>query len=131
MIICGFAGIGKSYVARHKAKWVDLESTPFNKDWETYVRVAKHMYDSGYHVMLSCHKELREELHESGIYFTVVIPDKADKAEYLRRYKERGNDEKFIKLFEDNFEKFIDEIVDEETEVDVLESKEYLSNRIL
>jgi len=33
-IICGFAGIGKSTLAKNKAGFVDLESTPFEKDWD-------------------------------------------------------------------------------------------------
>lgn len=43
MIICGFAGVGKSAAAKKLLGVVDLESTPFQRDWETYARVAKHM----------------------------------------------------------------------------------------
>lgn len=32
-IICGFAGIGKSYLAKNKEGYVDLESTPFEGGW--------------------------------------------------------------------------------------------------
>lgn len=42
LIISGFAGIGKSHLARN-GKIVDLESTPFNKQWELYANVAIHM----------------------------------------------------------------------------------------
>ena len=54
MIICGFPGVGKSTLARF-SNWVDLESTPFEKDWVRYAKVAKHMNDNGYNVMVSTH----------------------------------------------------------------------------
>ena len=82
MIICGFAGTGKSTAAKKIPGVVDLESTPFQKDWETYVRVAKHMSDNGYIVLLSCHQELRNELQNQGIDYVVVVPDKSHKDLY-------------------------------------------------
>ena len=96
MIICGFAGTGKSTAAKKIAGVIDLESTPFQKDWDTYVRVAKHMSDQGYIVLLSCHKELREKLHELGYNYIVVYPEKEQKEIYRQRYKERGNTPEFI-----------------------------------
>lgn len=123
-IICGFAGVGKSYLAKNVEGYVDLESTPFNKNWDLYSNVAIHMQKNGYTPMLSCHKELRQILKEKGVDYIVVCPRIEHKNNYLQRYKERGNDKEFIKLFEDNFEKFIQEIVDEEENVVFLE-KEY------
>ena len=96
MIICGYAGTGKSTAAKKMVGVVDLESTPFQKDWETYARVAKHMSDQGYIVLLSCHKELREELHRIGADYIVVYPEKNQKEIYRQRYIERGNTEEFI-----------------------------------
>ena len=124
-IICGFAGIGKSYLANKMTGWIDLESTPFNKNWDLYTDVAIHMQKNGYTPMVSCHKELREKLKEKGADYVVVIPKLEYKQKYIERYKERSNNEAFIKLFEQNFEKFIKEIVsdDEEETVIFLESE--------
>ena len=36
MIICGYAGIRKSYLAHNYPNIIDLESTPFEKDWDRY-----------------------------------------------------------------------------------------------
>ena len=66
-IICGFAGTGKSNIARNNVGFVDLESTPFEKDWNRYVKVAEYLSNNGYTVLLSCHKELREELRSKSI----------------------------------------------------------------
>lgn len=104
-IICGFAGIGKSTLAKKYANVVDLESTPFGKDWDRYAKVARHMAQNGYTVLLSCHKEIREKLH-SGYY--VAKPRQSDRIEYISRYKARGNNEAFITMMNQNWEKFIE-----------------------
>lgn len=105
-IICGFAGCGKSTLGHKRKGVVDLESTPFNKDWKTYVRVANHMKNSGYIVLVSCHKELREELHNQNIEYYLAIPTINEKTIYLNRYRHRGNSEEFIKLMDNNFGSF-------------------------
>ena len=96
MIFCGYAGVGKSTAAKKILGVVDLESTPFQKDWETYARVAKHMSDQGYIVLVSYHKELREELHRIGAQYWVVYPENNQKEIYRRRYIKRGNSPEFI-----------------------------------
>lgn len=103
MIICGFAGIGKSTLCKNKAMWIDLESTPFEKDWDRYATVAMHMDKQGYNVMLSCHADLRKKLHEKGARYFVVLPFPSLKDEYLNRYKKRGNDSSFIESIEKNW----------------------------
>lgn len=96
MIFCGYAGVGKSTAARKLLGVVDLESTPFQRDWKTYARVAKHMSDQGYVVLVSCHNELREELRRIGAQYIVVYPEKNQKEIYHQRYIERGNTQEFI-----------------------------------
>lgn len=113
-IVCGFAGIGKSYAAKRMPGVVDLESTPFKEDWDLYIDVATHMQKSGYTVLVSCHKELRNRLKERWIDYVVVVPMLSDKDVYLERYKQRGNDEGFIKMMDENWEKFINEILSDE-----------------
>lgn len=116
-IICGFAGVGKSTLARKEKGYVDLESTPFKKNWDLYSDVAIHMANNGYNVMVSCHKELRDMLREKGANYRVYTPTKNVKYLYLQKYKERGNDDAFLKMFENNFEKFIEEIEENEPNI--------------
>lgn len=111
MIICGFPGTGKSMMAKF-TRWVDLESTPFEKDWKRYAKVAKHISDSGYNVMVSTHKELLAELEQMEVSYIVIIPPVTDKAVYLHRYDMRGNTYDFIRLLEDNWERWIADIID-------------------
>ncbi len=124
-IICGFAGIGKSHCAKNSEGVVDLESTPFKKNWDFYADVAEHMGKNGYYVLTACHKEWRDKLKERGIEYAVVIPHKEMKQEYMRRYKDRGNTPEFIKMIDENFEKFIEEI--EKSESHIIYIQEYLT----
>ena len=114
MIICGFPGTGKSMMAK-LSKWVDLESTPFKKNWLLYAEVAKHMSDSGYTVMVSTHAEMIEALEQIEARYTVVIPPISDKRIYLLRYYKRGNADDFIKLLDENWEIWLSAILKEST----------------
>lgn len=132
MIICGFAGIGKSTLCKNTTNFktggifIDLESTPFERDWMRYAKVAKHMNDQGYNVMLSCHEELRNLLSGMNIDYTLVIPRAELKDEYIARYRERGNTEEFIRLLDERWEHFTTPLQHEN--VEYLNSGEYLSD---
>lgn len=111
MIICGFPGTGKTMMAK-LGHWIDLESTPFEKDWMRYAKVAKHMNDNGYTVMVSTHKELLDAFEQMEVSYTVIIPPIADKETYLRRYDMRGNNYNFICTLEQNWQQWISDIID-------------------
>ena len=110
MIICGFPGVGKSTLAK-SSNWVDLESTPFEKDWVRYAKVAKHMSDNGYNVMVSTHPQLLEQFEQMEIEYTVVIPPFSDESNYIKRYIKRNNDNNFIKNIENNWMNWLKDIV--------------------
>lgn len=114
MIVCGFPGTGKSVMAKF-SRWVDLESTPFKKNWLLYAEVAKHMSDNGYTVMVSTHKEMLDALEQIEANYVVVIPPITDKVTYLNRYEMRGNTYDFIRLLDENWERWINAIVEKPT----------------
>ena len=116
MIICGFPGVGKTMVAK-QTRWVDLESTPFEKQWALYANVARHMNAHGYNVMVSTHKELLGQFDQMEIPYTVVIPSPSDKEAYLSRYKMRGNTLEFIENVMNNWELWIDDIMDHKSKL--------------
>lgn len=111
MIICGFPGTGKSTMARF-SRWVDLESTPFEHDWWRYAKVAKHMSDNGYTVMISTHEELLGCFEQMEVPYTVIVPHICDKNIYIERYKKRGNTEQFIRKVSENWDQWIQRIMD-------------------
>lgn len=99
------------------SRWIDLESTPFQKDFETYARVAKHMSDNGYNVMVSTHTELLNQFEKNDIPYTVVIPPLGEKIEYKKRYDARGNSQQFIKYVTENWDQWIENIVNHKSEL--------------
>ena len=109
MIICGFPGVGKSMMARF-GHAIDLESTPFEKDWMRYAKVAKHMHDSGYLVMVSTHKELLDCFEQMEVPYTVVVPRADDLETYVRRYEARGNSAEFVKKVVENWDEWLRQI---------------------
>lgn len=113
MIIAGFAGIGKSAVAKTIPNIVDLESTPFNKNWDIYTDVAKHMSDNGHTVLISCHEELRKTLQDKNIPYLCILPKPSLKEEYVKRYKTRGNKKDFIKSIESNWKNYTTQLPNE------------------
>ena len=110
MIICGFPGVGKSTLAKF-SNWVDLESTPFEKDWIRYAKVAKHMSDNGYNVMVSTHSQLLEQFEQMEVKYTVVVPPFSDLSIYKDRYTKRGNDINFTSLIGMNWDQWIGDII--------------------
>ena len=127
MIISGFAGIGKSTLAK-QGVLVDLESTPFNKNWKLYADVAEHMLKNGYFVAISAHKEIRKELESRLVPFIFIKPRVEDKGIYLQRYRDRGNTEDFINLMDKNWEFFTEQAGLENYAI--LRENEYLSDWI-
>lgn len=129
-IIAGFPGIGKSTATkRYPELYIDLDSSMFhwlyddegNKyqdpSWpKNYIDAIKtiafdsednpEFKDSAY-IFVSTHEQILNLLKEENIPFVIVAPTIEKKAEYLRRYRDRGNDEEFIKNLDKNFEKFI------------------------
>jgi len=65
-------------------------------------------------IFVSSHDIVRKALNENKINFFMVYPDKSMKDEWIRRFRERGNDELFIKFISYNWDSFIDEIEKEE-----------------
>lgn len=152
-IICGFAGIGKTYVSSKYNRIIDLESSDFkwqylefetqnidkekrkgiiekvkNPNWPlNYVNeiiTKQKEYDF---VLISLDLEVRNLLKEKGYSYIVCFPSKEQKNDFLNRYKKRGNNEKFIENISLNYEKWIDDLMLEENKI-ILKSGQYLED---
>ena len=154
IVISAFPACGKSYLYNNyngkPFTMLDSDSSKFSwiyKDGvktdernpnfiEDYMKHIKENIGKVDVIFVSSHKEVRAALREYGIYYVQIYPEISMKDEMLRRMVERGNDEKFIKFQEENFEKFVNEIEDEIKHENVAgialcESKPYLSSYIL
>jgi hypothetical protein len=131
-VISAFPACGKSYVYENKQdcfrgildsdssefSWVKDENgnntTERNPDFPSnYIQHIKDNLGKVEIIFVSSHDVVRKALQENNIDYTLVYPDKSQKDEWLRRFRQRGNDEKFISFIESNFEKFIDDMENE------------------
>lgn len=118
-VIAGFPGIGKSHFKKNgdgkvldsdsmKFSWKDKEKGERNPDFpENYL---KHIKDNLYKadiILVSTHDEVRQGLKDNDIEFELVYPEIGLKDEYIKRYEDRGNDDKFIKFFKDGWDEMI------------------------
>jgi hypothetical protein len=125
-IISAFPGTGKSYYyGKYPNTTLDSDSSNFSwvKDEngnntkernpefpQNYINHIKENIGKYKYIFVSSHKEVRDALLDNRLFFYLVYPSENRKDEFLERYRSRGNDEKFIKLISDNWEKWVREI---------------------
>ena len=132
IIVSGFPGIGKSFIALKMPYLVrDLESSLYhwqnirgeftldengNKllmdNWPSnYIRDIKELEMSKMYrnVMVSSHENIRKEMAKAGIRYTNVFPENTPemKAIMLQRYKNRASSQDFIDDIDKNWDKYI------------------------
>ena len=128
-IISGFPGIGKSTLAQLYPRAVrDLESSEFhwvkgpaddrspNPSWpENYLESIRALDKSGMYrvVFVSSHQTIRQRMAELGIRYTNVCPQdtEAMKQMFLKRYRDRGNQEEFIQNLETHWSEYVEEMI--------------------
>lgn len=112
-LVSAFPGTGKSYFFNNTyLKVLDSDSSKFDKSNfpDNYIEHIKNNIGSYDIILISSHKEVRDALVKNKIDFTLVFPHKELKDEYIKRYRDRGNDEKFIELVEKNWDMWFDEL---------------------
>lgn len=141
MVISAFPGTGKSYyVSRGEGSDYmpqgfasDSDSSTFDKaDFPAnYIDHIKKNIEDGYaRIFVSSHKDVRDALIDNNIEYTLVYPSLDQKEDYIERYKERGSDDKFIKLISDNWENWINECKNQKGCKHIeLKKGEYLYNK--
>lgn len=157
IILSVFAGCGKTYVSNKYSNVCDLESSKYrwiysekstdlsteekkgtkdrvpNPEWPmNYIKAllkATHEYDV---VLIAQYEEVRELLQKMHIPYALVFPTISSKDEYIRRYRERGNNTAFVQLISDNYEIWIQNLyISPEPDKFVLETGEYLEDLLV
>lgn len=132
-IISGFPGVGKSEFFRkqqyHDRICLDSDSSNFSwiKDKDgnntkernpefpnNYIKHIQENIGKVDIIFVSSHDVVRKALKDANIKYVLVYPDIGAKEEYMKRYKNRGNDDKFIKFISDNWENFINDMKQEQ-----------------
>lgn len=121
IVISGFPGTGKSTLFKKyegtNFVLLDSDSSKFDKvnfpsNYITHIKANIGKADV---IFVSSHKAVRDAMTVDGISFIPVFPSKSRKAEFLENYRQRGNTKEFIQLLSDNWDAWIDEMVNKRT----------------
>lgn len=123
-IVSAFPGTGKTHAFKSgEFDCIDSDSSLFS--WTTddegrkvrnpnfprnYVNHIRENVGKVDFIFVSTHKEVRDALRKSCLYFYLVYPHDDLKDEYVRRFKERGSPQSFIDLVESQFEEWACEL---------------------
>lgn len=121
IIVSAFPGCGKTFLSEQNINGIrimDSDSSTFDKaDFpENYINHIKENIDSTDILFISSHKEVRDALAREEINYDLFYPDKNRRIEFLQNYMRRGNKAPFIQKIDNNFDKWIDEIDNENNE---------------
>jgi hypothetical protein len=78
--------------------------------------------------LLSCHKEVRDELKRRGVYYIIVMPTIYQKNEYLKRWLRRGSTTDFIVSMEKRWDEMIRSCEKDDAPKIYLDENEYISD---
>lgn len=77
---------------------------------QNYINHIKKKMETEDVIFVSSHDVVRKALKDNDIEYHIFYPDKSMKEEWIRRFKERGNDDGFIKFISSNWNSFINDI---------------------
>ena len=121
IIIAGFSGIGKTTVGKKYENVIDLDASQYvydekdllnidiekrkgeyrkpNPNWPgNYIDAIKTAMNSYDVILVWDREDIIEEYIKNKFNFVVCYPSKNDLDNYVQRYKNRGNQEKYIKM---------------------------------
>lgn len=129
---CGKSTYFKNYSyysnEKYKDKILDSDSSLFswlydengnktdvrNLDFpNNYIQHIKEHLNKENIIFVSSHKSVRDALKANKIKYYLIYPEKSMKEEWMKRFRDRGNSEEFIKFQEDHWDEFIDDMANE------------------
>ncbi len=112
LIIAGFPGVGKTKFAKqYPDQIIDMDSTYWDS-LEKYVNTIIYKYENGkyQYILISTHPEVLSRLREADVPYDLVIPNKNQLENYVKRYNTRGDSDDFINLIIKNWDSWLDEL---------------------
>lgn len=121
-VISGFPGVGKTFESADSRTMSDSDSSLFS--WiepgvrhpefpQNYINHIKSLVGKVDIVFVSSHAVVRQALQDNGIEYELVYPDIQLKAEYMKRYAQRGSSVEFQTMMHRNWYDFIAELNNE------------------
>ena len=97
-----------SWIYDESSNKTDLRNPDFPDNYIQYIK--KHL-DKEDIIFVSSHESVREALHKNKIPFAIAVPSSDMKEEWLKRMKERGNDETFIQLQDEHWDEWVNDCI--------------------
>lgn len=138
-LVSAFPGTGKTHYCSEDlsflpVEWcIDSDSSKFDKSEfpKNYIEHIKNNIGKVVYIFISSHEDVRNALVDNCLNFTLVYPDISLKAEYLKRYKDRGSNQGFIDLLDKNWNDWITQLQNQkDCKHIVLKSNQFIGNVI-
>lgn len=142
-IILAFPGCGKTYLKEKLKgsgiKILDSDSSNFDKEEfpRNYINYIESQIGKQDIILISTHEDVRHAVYEndnimSNCAVYICYPELKIKDLLIQRLRDRGNNEKFCKLIEDNYQKWIADIKIENNFFPIVlgHEKDYLAGHI-
>lgn len=121
IIILAFPACGKTYLKERfkgtEVKVIDSDSSEFSKEDfpNNYIHHIESQIGRYDIILISTHKDVRDAIYNNEYIMSsaavyICYPSLKIKNDWIERLRKRGNNEKFCKLIEDNYENWITEI---------------------
>ena len=121
IIIAAYHCVGSTTYASKHTNSKDLEASMYSKNVDgskneefpnNYISAIKwHLVNNNWsYLFVSCHQEVIDALTNNHIPFYVIYPGIERKEEILNLCRERGNNEEFVKLLEENYETAVERL---------------------
>lgn len=96
-----------------------------------YIQHIKERMKTEDIIFVSSHKVVRDALRENNIPYYLIYPSIDMKDEWIRRFKERGNTESFIKFQKEHWDEFINDMMSETYPKKICLSYDIINNRMI
>jgi len=118
-VISAFPGTGKTYCVNNIKNRFYLDSDSSQFSWissgvrdpnfpQNYINHIRSNIGKCDAIFVSSHEIVRKSLRDNGIEYILIYPNKSLLDEYLKRYRNRGSQDSFISLLENNWDLWID-----------------------
>ena len=148
IFIYAFTATGKTTLEKKYKNVIDMESTKYkyldsnnnettkstlrkiNKDWPNNYFNALDEVKNKYDYILISDEICNEYLHKNNYEYWWIYPNKNLKIEYLKRCKNRGNNQEFINWYSKLWDEWINDCINDTkaTRHIELKSKQYLED---
>ena len=99
-----------SWIYDENGNKTDVRNPDFPNNYIQHIKEHLETEDA---IFVSSHKVVRDALREAGIEYYLIYPNRSRKVEWMQRFKDRGNDEAFIKFQEEHWDEFISDMENE------------------